>query len=301
MAAVSVARNITSALKKKKKEVVGRITLHFLPPQGLWVCTCTLLISCASSSAGDQEPPSSPSCNMSPPHSSCRHGLATYHATQTERCNMGSACEHPSVVSKYLSKEVALGHMLGPYTRSDHLFSVHVNRFGVIPKGHDTGRWRLITDLSFPWGHSVNDGIDPSLCSLSYSTVDEVADLVARLGAGALLAKVDIESAYRLIPVHPDDSALSWVWNRRVRSLLTQCCRSGFDEPQRFLMRWLTPWLGTCTGPVYHSSGITSMILSLWHLLAPVSAKSCCQSWIMNARLSGFPLQIINAMVLLPA
>ena len=215
--------------------------------------------------------------------------------------NMGSACEHPSVVSKYLSKEVALGHMLGPYTRSDHLFSVHVNRFGVIPKGHDTGRWCLITDLSFPWGHSVNDGIDPSLCSLSYSTVDEVADLVARLGAGALLAKVDIESAYRLIPVHPDDSALSWVWNRRVRSLLTQCCCSGFDEPQRFLMRWLTPWLGTCTGPVYHSSGITSMILSLWHLLAPVSAKSCCQSWIMNARLLGFPLQIINAMVLLPA
>ena len=80
MAAVSVPRHIALAFKK---EVVGRITLHFLPPQGLRVCTCTLLISCASSSAGDQEPPSSPSCNMSPPHSSCRYGLAPYHATQT--------------------------------------------------------------------------------------------------------------------------------------------------------------------------------------------------------------------------
>ena len=35
-----------------------------------------------------------------------------------------------------------------------------------------------------------------------------LADLVARLGPAALLAKVDIESAYRLIPVHPDDRPL---------------------------------------------------------------------------------------------
>ena len=35
-----------------------------------------------------------------------------------------------------------------------------------------------------------------------------MADLVARLGQGALLAKVDIESAYRLIPVHPLDRPL---------------------------------------------------------------------------------------------
>ena len=59
----------------------------------------------------------------------------------------------------------------------------------VFPKGHDQGKWWLITDLSFPHGHSVNDGIYPSLCSLTYSTVDEVTGLVMRLGCGALLAK----------------------------------------------------------------------------------------------------------------
>ena len=38
--------------------------------------------------------------------------------------------------------------------------------------------------------------------------MDEVANLVAGLGHGALLAKVDIEAAYRLIPIHPHDRPL---------------------------------------------------------------------------------------------
>ena len=57
----------------------------------------------------------------------------------------------------------------------------------------------------------MNDGIDSELCSLSYTTVDHVAEVAVGLGPGALLAKVDIESAYRLIPVHPDDRPLQAV------------------------------------------------------------------------------------------
>ena len=84
----------------------------------------------------------------------------------------------------------------------------HISRFGVIPKGHNTGKWRLILDLSYPPGESINDGIDPALCSLSYTLVDHVADVVARYQKGALLAKIDIEAAYRLVPVHPHDRPL---------------------------------------------------------------------------------------------
>ena len=100
--------------------------------------------------------------------------------------------------------------MLGPFQDTSTLPPLHINRFGVIPKGYNTGKWRLITDLSFPHGHSVNDGIDPDLCSMSYITV---ARLATELGEGALLAKVDIESAYRQIPVHPQDrplQAMQW-------------------------------------------------------------------------------------------
>ena len=38
--------------------------------------------------------------------------------------------------------------------------------------------------------------------------MDEVAELVAALGQGTLMAKVDIESAYRLVPVHSQDRPL---------------------------------------------------------------------------------------------
>ena len=104
--------------------------------------------------------------------------------------------------------------MLGPFSETSQLPPLHISRFGVIPKGHNTGRFRLITDLSFPPGSSVNDGIDPDFCSLAYTTVDTVAAQAASLGRGALLAKVDIEAAYRLIPVHPQDRVLQGIqWN----------------------------------------------------------------------------------------
>ena len=63
-------------------------------------------------------------------------------------------------------------------------------------------------DLSFPNNASVNMGIDPTLCSLSYTRVNEVAATVSQLGVGTELAKADIKSAYRLVPVHPDDRPL---------------------------------------------------------------------------------------------
>ena len=68
----------------------------------------------------------------------------------------------------------------------------------------------IITDLSSPIGASVNDGIEAELSSLSYITVDNVAHLACQLGTGAHLAKIDIhvETAYRLIPVHPADRPL---------------------------------------------------------------------------------------------
>ena len=120
---------------------------------------------------------------------------------------MRSAQEHPDVVDSYLRSELAAGRLLGPLDPS-LVPSLHVNRFGVIPKGRTPGKWRLITDLSFPEGASVNDGISAELCSLHYTSVDKVAGVARRLGPGAQLAKVDIKSAYRLVPVHPDDRPL---------------------------------------------------------------------------------------------
>jgi hypothetical protein len=54
----------------------------------------------------------------------------------------------------------------------------------------------------------VNDGVNESLCSLSYVTIWDAARGVAEKGPGGLMAEVDIRHAYRNIPVHPDDRVL---------------------------------------------------------------------------------------------
>ena len=59
--------------------------------------------------------------------------------------------------------------------------------------------------LSSLEGLSVNDGISRELCSLSYILVRLAAKVVAQLGRGALLAKIDIKAAYCMLLIHPDN------------------------------------------------------------------------------------------------
>ena len=116
------------------------------------------------------------------------------------------------MVSEYLRKEKKRGVLLGLFERSE-VPEVVVSRFGVIPKGGQQGRWRLIVDLSYPDQRSVNDGIRPEWCSLTYVRVEEVVRRLLQLGIGARIAKIDVKSAYRIVPVHPDDRHLlgmSW-------------------------------------------------------------------------------------------
>ena len=58
---------------------------------------------------------------------------------------------------------------------------------------------------------SVYDGIDPAPCSLKYTQVEQVAEQVAEmfeLGWGTQLAKINVKSAYRIVPVHLKDRPL---------------------------------------------------------------------------------------------
>ena len=128
------------------------------------------------------------------------------------KSNHPSALDHPDIVSKSLEAEQEKGRLIGPISpsRYPHL---HVSSLGVIPKKHSS-KWRLIVDLSHPEGRSVNDGIDRACCSLSYMKVDELVQQILRLGRGCQLAKIDIESAFRIVPVHPHDRHLLCVsWN----------------------------------------------------------------------------------------
>ena len=79
--------------------------------------------------------------------------------------NLLSASQNPEVVTKYIQDEVNLGRLISPL-QPEFTTRVHASPFGVIPKDH-TGKWHLIVDLSSLAGSSVNDGIDPTSCSLT--------------------------------------------------------------------------------------------------------------------------------------
>ena len=100
----------------------------------------------------------------------------------------------------------------GPFSRGATT-GVQINRFGVIPKNHQPNKWRLIVNLSYPRGHSVNDGILKSLYHLSYISVDNAINQIIAIRPNTLLAKLDIKNAFRLLPVHPADRhllAMEW-------------------------------------------------------------------------------------------
>ena len=118
-----------------------------------------------------------------------------------------SPVQHEDVINEHLQRECSEGRMLGPWS-PEKAPLVQVSRFGAIPTKNQQGRWCLITDLSSPQGHSVNDRINPALCSLTYTSVDDAAAEVCAMGRGTLLAKLDIKNAYRIVPVHPEDHLL---------------------------------------------------------------------------------------------
>ena len=132
--------------------------------------------------------------------------------------NMLSAWQHPEVVNAYLKEEVDANRMLLVGQEDlPEAKQIHCNPFGVIPKKHKPGQWRLILDLSSPDEHSVNDGIVKELASLSYVSVDDVTAIVTKLGKGAALAKLDIKQAYRHVPVSPlDRQYLGMQWSGNV-------------------------------------------------------------------------------------
>lgn len=74
---------------------------------------------------------------------------------------------------------------------------------GLVPK--KDGDYRLIHHLSYPDQDSINYYLNPLACSVHYSSIDDAAAMIASLGQNALLAKSDIKSAFRLLPVAISD------------------------------------------------------------------------------------------------
>ena len=75
-------------------------------------------------------------------------------------------------------------------------------------------KFRLIHDLSYPKGNSVNSLIPPENSEVNYDCIDNVIKLVKYFGRDSYLGKTDVEDAFRNIDIHPFDyHLLGFTWN----------------------------------------------------------------------------------------
>ena len=105
-----------------------------------------------------------------------------------------------------LEQELAAKRLAGPF-KSPPFQTFCVSPLGLVPK-KTPGEFRLIHHLSHPQGFSINDGIDAANTQVHYATVADAIRLIKRAGPGCFLAKTDIQSAFRIIPIHPNDYPL---------------------------------------------------------------------------------------------
>lgn len=130
-----------------------------------------------------------------------------YHGPRCQRIsrNLTSALQHPLIIDNEIEKEVSAQRLLGPFD-SPPMPNLQCSGVGVVAK--KTGGWRMIMHLSAPTSRSINDGIDKEDFTLRYATIDDAVRLIHGLGSKAELAKIDIKSAFRTIPIRYEDREL---------------------------------------------------------------------------------------------
>ncbi|XP_050973413.1 uncharacterized protein LOC127169819 [Labeo rohita] len=119
--------------------------------------------------------------------------------------NLHSALTEPEIVDLLVKKEIDANFMIGPYAVPP--FPIfRVSPIGVATRKF-SGKKRLIIDLSSPHNSpfpSINSLIPLEEFSLHYHDVDQAITLIKDAGRGAWLAKVDITSAFKVMPIHLD-------------------------------------------------------------------------------------------------
>ena len=111
--------------------------------------------------------------------------------------------------SNWDSSKEELSHkaIIGPFEELPGSF--HISPLMTRDK-QDSDKKRTIMDLSWPKGHSVNNGVSKekylgTQYTLHYPSVDNITAALRRIGPGAKLFKVDISRAFRHLRVDPAD------------------------------------------------------------------------------------------------
>jgi len=129
--------------------------------------------------------------------------------------NHKSALQHSDTVDKFICTEVKAGATLGPFSQVPFSSKLCLSPLQTVP---GSSKRRVVVDLSFPQGASVNDGIskDDFLqqpMEMHYPSVESLAQMVREKGRGCLLYKRDLSRAYRQLYTCPSQwnlTAYTW-------------------------------------------------------------------------------------------
>ena len=122
--------------------------------------------------------------------------------------NHKSALEFPEDVGKYIKEEKSFGAILGPF-KEPPMQNLHFSPFMTRHKPNSDTR-RVIVDLSWPRGESVNAGVEKDAYlgadfKLTFPSIDDLTKELTKIGKGAHIFKVDISQAFRHLNVDPRD------------------------------------------------------------------------------------------------
>ncbi|KAG9105221.1 hypothetical protein FRC07_009484, partial [Ceratobasidium sp. 392] len=122
--------------------------------------------------------------------------------------NHKSALLQPGVIEAHIETELAAGHYTGPFGRDELerlIGPFQTAPLGVVEKS-TPGTFRIIQDFSYSPDRnnptSLNDQIDTSKFICVWGFFHVVAQAIANAPPGTLAATMDVDAAYRQIPIH---------------------------------------------------------------------------------------------------
>ena len=170
--------------------------------------------------------------------------------------NLTTAKDNPEIVCQKLLNELTTGRIAGPFD-SVPFPDFKCSPLGLVPKRKE-GQFRLIHHLSYPRhsGTSVNAGIDKEYTSVSYAGIPDAVAVIKRIGKGCFMAKTDLMSAYRILPVSPKDYPLlgfSWEGKLYYDKCLAMGCSSSCLTFEKFssALEWIAVQKLGCRGVVH--------------------------------------------------
>ena len=121
--------------------------------------------------------------------------------------NSISVQRNPLEAKTKISQELALDRIAGPFEKPP-FNSLKVSPLALREKS-DSGKFRLLHNLSYPYNeNAVNFNIPETCSKVKYESITDAINIL-QITPDSWMAKADIAEAFRLIPLHPSDYNLT--------------------------------------------------------------------------------------------